>query len=120
VTDPRVEAALGATPPEIPAAEVLDVADALLIDVREQVEWDAGHAAVARLVPMALVPAQIADLPRGRRVLVICRSGNRSRSAAAAMRAAGVDAWNVSDGMQGWRAAGGPIVRSDGAAGTVI
>jgi len=42
-------------------------------------------------------------------VLAICRSGNRSVTAAAVLLAHGVDARNVRDGMRAWQAAGLPV-----------
>ena len=39
---------------------------ALLIDVREQHEWDAGRMPEAQLIPMGLIPLRSADLPRDR------------------------------------------------------
>ena len=50
----------------------------LLIDVREQVEWDRGHMPGATLIPMAEIPSRLADLPRERDIIFTCRSGNRS------------------------------------------
>lgn len=107
-------------PPGLAAAELLGVDDAYVLDVREQVEWDAGHAPDAVHVPMGALGSVVATLPRQGRVLVICRSGNRSRTAAQALRGIGFDAWNVEGGMQAWQSAGGLVVRSDGAAGAVI
>ncbi len=51
---------------------------ALLIDVREQHEWDAGRMPGAQLIPMGDIPARLSDLPRERRIIFTCRSGNRS------------------------------------------
>ena len=49
------------------AGGLLD-AGALLLDVREHDEWDAGHAPTASHVPMREVPARIAELPSDRRI----------------------------------------------------
>lgn len=108
--------------PSVPAAEAvrLAVGDAVLVDVREPVEWEAGHAPEAGHIPLGSVVAAAASLPQAGRVLVICRSGNRSRAAAEALRRLGIDAWNVDGGMRAWHQAGGSVVRPDGSAGTVI
>lgn len=120
-TDPSAQQQAVAVP-QLPADQAIArvVAGAVLVDVREPVEWDAGHAPTARLVPMSAVPSGLADLPRAETVLVICRSGVRSHAAAEVMRAAGIDAWNVSGGMRSWAAADGIVVRSDGSDGVVV
>ena len=51
---------------------------ALLIDVREPHEWNAGHLPKAIHIPMGQIPARIADLPRERKIIFTCRTGNRS------------------------------------------
>ena len=101
------------------APRLLD-AGAVLIDVREPDEWEAGHAPMARHVPLNTVLAAMDSFPRNAKVLVICRSGNRSQSATAAMRDAGIDAYNVDGGMRAWHQVGGAVLRTDGSSGTVI
>ena len=76
---------------------------ALLLDVREADEWDAGHAPAATHLPLA-----------------VCRSGNRSGRATEALVAAGYDVVNMAGGMKEWAAAGLPVVTDGGTPGTVI
>ncbi|MGF1645654.1 MAG: rhodanese-like domain-containing protein [Kineosporiaceae bacterium] len=97
--------------PEIPASDVPD--DAVLVDVREDDEWQAGHAPGARHFPLSQVPSRLGEIPEGD-VHVICRSGGRSARAVAWLRENGVDAVNVGGGMQDWAAAGRPVVTDDG------
>lgn len=89
------------------AARLVDAGLALLIDVREDDEWTAGHAPAALHIPLGRLPQT--RLPADRPVLAICRSGNRSATAAALLLARGVDARNVAGGMRAWQAAGMPI-----------
>lgn len=112
----------GSDLPGVEAVEALSLmaGDAVLVDVREQDEWDAGHAPQAQHMRLATVADAMAALPRGPQVLVICRSGRRSQNAVAAMRAVGIDAYNVEGGMQAWHLSGGEVVAADGASGTVI
>ena len=91
---------------------------AVLLDVREDDEWQAGHAPHAEHVPLGDVAAA-ADRFAGRKVLTVCRSGGRSAKAAEALAAAGVDVGNVAGGMTAWSAAGLPVVRDDGSPGHV-
>jgi rhodanese-related sulfurtransferase len=81
-----------------------------LIDVREQDEWDAGHAAGAHLLPMSAFTERIAEVPADQQVLVICQAGGRSARVTKALIDAGYDAVNVEGGTGAWAAAGGDIV----------
>ena len=101
-------------------ALVLVAQNALLVDVRESDEWDAGHAPQARHLALGHVVGALDDLPRDIPVLVICRSGRRSESAVQAMRDAGIDAYNVVGGMQAWQRGGGDVIAASGGYGTVI
>ena len=81
----------------------------ILVDVREQDEWDAGHAPDARLVPLSELQQRVAELPEDTQFLVVCHAGSRSMRATAFLRAEGLDAVNVTGGMVGWAQAGGAL-----------
>ena len=82
-------------------------AGALLLDVREQDEWDAGHAPGAVHVPMSELQERYTELPERTATLVICRSGGRSDAVAHALARIGrTGCANVSGGMQAWKSAG--------------
>ncbi|MEU6577522.1 rhodanese-like domain-containing protein [Streptomyces sp. NPDC046805] len=94
---------------------------AVLLDVPEPYEWQAGHAPDAVHLPLAALVAG-AGLPieaQAGSVVVIRRSGNRSRWGAELPRAQGVEAVDVMDGAEGWADAGLPVVDSRGRNGTV-
>lgn len=91
---------------------------AVLLDVREDDEWAAGHAPGAVHVPLGEV-TEAAGRLTGEQVLTVCRSGGRSAKAAEALSAAGVEVRNVAGGMSSWAADGLPVVRADGSPGTV-
>jgi DMSO/TMAO reductase YedYZ molybdopterin-dependent catalytic subunit/glyoxylase-like metal-dependent hydrolase (beta-lactamase superfamily II) len=92
------------------AAKVLVDAGALLLDVREPDEWSAEHAPGASLVPMGQVREHQEELPRDRRIIVVCRSGGRSAAVTESLLAWGFDAVNLAGGMCAWAAAGLPVV----------
>jgi rhodanese-related sulfurtransferase len=95
----------------VPAVGMTDLpTDAVLLDVREDDEWTAGHAPDATHVPMNEVPGRITDLPDGDPLYVICRSGGRSGRVVAFLAQQGIQAVNVDGGMQAWAAAGRPMV----------
>ena len=106
---------------KIGAAEAADlVADgAILLDVRERSEWQAGHAPKARHVPLGDLPRRASELPAGRPVVTVCRSGSRSRRAAAFLARDGRAVANLSGGMQAWARAGLPVVANGGRPGRV-
>jgi len=97
--------------PEIVAQLAVDlVRDGTpLIDVREQREWDAGHAPDAHLIPLGELDARRSELPRDTEILIICHSGVRSERATRALRGADFIAVSVSGGMVAWEAAGGEV-----------
>ncbi|QNS02799.1 rhodanese-like domain-containing protein [Streptomyces xanthii] len=95
-------------------------APAVLLDVREQEEWDAGHAPWAVLAPLSALASGDA-LPAaalGRPLVVICRSGNRSRRAVDLLRERGAEAVDVVGGMQDWASSGHPVVDARGSDGS--
>ena len=94
--------------------------DAALVDVREIDEWDAGHAPEAIHIPLADVPGSPKDVDATKPVLVICRSGRRSLTAAAQLRDEGFEAVSVNGGMVAWQQAGGLVVRVGGDPGTIV
>jgi DMSO/TMAO reductase YedYZ molybdopterin-dependent catalytic subunit/rhodanese-related sulfurtransferase/glyoxylase-like metal-dependent hydrolase (beta-lactamase superfamily II) len=92
------------------AARSLLDAGGLLLDVREPDEWVEGHAREAVLMPMGQVHTRLGELPEGKRIVVVCRSGGRSAAITDALRDQGYDAVNLTGGMCAWAAAGLPIV----------
>ena len=70
------------------AKEMMDAGDAVVLDVREQSEYDEGHIPGAVLLPVGSIDEDTAAavIPeKSAAVLVYCRSGNRSKTAAAAL-----------------------------------
>jgi rhodanese-related sulfurtransferase len=93
---------------------------AFLLDVREDDEWEAGHAPEAVHLAMGLVANRAGELPSDRTVVCICRVGGRSGTVASALDGAGYDVRNVDGGMLAWEQAGLPVVTTDGGVGRVI
>lgn len=96
-------------------------ADAVLLDVRELHEWQAGHAPRAVHLPLSALAAgaPLPDAAQGMPLVVVCRSGNRSRQAAALLAERGADAVDVTGGMRDWADAGLPVVDAHGGDGSV-
>lgn len=96
------------------AKETIDRGEAVVLDVREPYEWDAGHIRGAVHVPMGALAQRQDVVPRDRLVLAICRSGNRSSTVTKALANAGYRIENVDGGMKAWVAAGYPMDPPDG------
>ena len=109
-------------PAEIPEVtpEVL-TDDVYLLDVREQDEWDAGHAPHAHHIPMGEIPGRLAEVPTVGDVVVVCRVGGRSAQVAAFLAAQGWEnVANLDGGMLAWEAAGKSVVADTGAPARVL
>ena len=100
----------------VPAVDVKQAAemqngetDALIIDVREPNEYAQIHASGAVLLPLGQLHGRIADLPRDRELLMMCRTGGRSQNATRFMVGQGFEnVTNISGGMVAWYNAGLP------------
>lgn len=104
-------------PSQVPEIEVAGVpAGAYLLDVREPVEWAAGHAESAVHIPMNDVPTRLAEVPEDAEIFVICKGGGRSAQVTAYLHQHGRRATNVAGGTVAWAAAGKPMVSESGAA----
>ena len=94
------------TNPQTTPADAADRPDSVvLIDVREHDEWNAGHAPGATHIPLGELRPEA--IPPHASVLCVCRSGGRSAKATASC-APGIDATDVTGGMNAWAAAGLP------------
>ena len=112
--------AVDAVPAVDPAGAHTEIlAGAVLVDVREPYEYAAGHVADSVNIPLGSLPQHRNDIPAGRRVVCVCRSGNRSAQATAYLRDSGADAVNLTGGVQAWHLQGQPLVTSHGGPGTV-
>lgn len=95
---------------DVREAWALQQQGARLIDVREPHEFAAGHAAGARNIPLGQLTGRTGEVADAETVLVICQSGNRSKTAQGQLAARNVaDVRNVSGGTKAWRAAGLPL-----------
>ena len=80
--------------------------DVELVDVREPAEFAQAHVPGARLVPLGTLQGALGDLPRDRRLYVVCAVGARSAAAADFLVSQGFDAVNVAGGTRAWVASG--------------
>jgi rhodanese-related sulfurtransferase len=96
----------------VAALQLINHKDAIVLDVREQAEYDAGHVLNAKLIPLGKLNERIGELEkyRAQPIVVICRSGQRSASATAQLTKQGFDqAYNLMGGVVAWQKAALPL-----------
>lgn len=105
------------TVPEISVATLaawLADRDVLLLDVREEEEWEEAHLAAAALVPMSDFEIDALPDPAGRPTVVMCRSGRRSAAIVnVLLRDGWTDVHNLAGGILDWRDAGYDVIAED-------
>jgi rhodanese-related sulfurtransferase len=77
-----------------------------LLDVRTQEEWDEYHVPNATLIPLDQLPNRLSEVPKDKEIVVICRSGNRSKEGRDILLNAGYNATSVTGGIKEWYAKG--------------
>lgn len=94
------------------ALQLINHKEAVILDVREQKEYDSGHILNAKLIPLGKLNERINELEkfRDRPVIVMCRSGQRSATATALLGKQGyTQAYNLSGGVIAWQKANLPL-----------
>lgn len=94
------------------ALQLINHKDALVLDVREEKEYQSGHVLNSMLIPLFKLNERIGELEkyRDRPVIVMCRSGNRSTSACALLGKQGfTQVYNLAGGITAWQKANLPL-----------
>jgi rhodanese-related sulfurtransferase len=88
--------------------------DALVLDVREEKEYAAGHIPKARLIPLGQLASRMQELDKfkSKPILVTCRSGHRSARACGMLKKAGFETvYNQAGGIIAWERANLPVAK---------
>ena len=109
---------------EVAQAQIADVPSTfdgpvVLLDVREDDEWQRGHAPGAQHIPMGQVPSRMGEIDADAKLFVVCQAGGRSQRVARYLAQNGYSPVNVSGGMLAWAGAGRPVVTDTGATGVI-
>ncbi|MDP2751657.1 MAG: rhodanese-like domain-containing protein [Rhodocyclaceae bacterium] len=94
------------------ATRLLNREEAVVVDVRETHEWDAGHLVGAHHIAMGQFGSRLSELEKfkGKPIIVVCASGNRSSSACGSLARAGFEkVFNLSGGIGAWTSAHLPM-----------
>ena len=87
------------------AKEMMDTQEVIVLDVREQSEYDSGHIPGAVLLPVGSIDEETAAavIPeKDSTVLVYCRSGNRSKTASSTLAGLGYTNIDEFGGSNTW------------------
>jgi rhodanese-related sulfurtransferase len=91
----------------------------VLLDVREDDEWQRGHAPGALHIPMGQITARTGEIDPAAALYVVCGVGGRSQRVAQYLAQNGYAPINVSGGMVAWADAGRPVITDDGGVGVI-
>jgi len=96
------------------AIRLINKQDAIILDVRDESEFKAGHIVNARNYPVALIDTKLNELAteKERPVLIYCKSGQRSARAASLLNKQGfTNVFKLAGGMMAWQSASLPVVK---------
>ena len=96
------------------AVLLINRSNALVLDVRDEAEYAAGHITDARNIPLAALDARIGELNKfkDKPILVNCQAGVRSGKAVAILQKQGfTKAYNLQGGLNAWQQAKLPVVK---------
>ena len=88
---------------------------AVILDIRDNKEYSAGHIAGAVNMPFASVDSRIGELEdyKEKPVVIVCKMGQHSSSAGKKLKAQGfTDVRRLSGGMSEWSASNLPVVKA--------
>jgi rhodanese-related sulfurtransferase len=94
------------------ALQLINHKNALVLDVREPNEYDAGHVLNSKLIPLGKLKERMGELEkyRDQSIVVVCRSGSRSGTACYLLGKQGfAQAYNLAGGMLAWEKINLPV-----------
>jgi rhodanese-related sulfurtransferase len=101
------------------ATQLINQNKTVIIDVRDEAQFVAGHIRDARNIPAKELAKRIGELEKfkTRNILVVCQSGTQSAKAAATLGKAGFnEVFGLTGGMAAWQAQSLPVVGGKAAA----
>lgn len=96
----------------VAATQLINHKNALVLDVREESEYQTGHVLNAKLIPLGKLHEHFGELEkyRDKPVVVVCRSGARSANACAMLGKQGFsEVYNLAGGMMAWQKGNLPV-----------
>ena len=96
------------------STQMINHDDAVVIDVRESNEYSEGHIINSLHIPLVSLKTRLKDIEKykTKKVIIACRSGNRSSSACATLKKEGFEqVFNLGGGVMAWESANLPLVK---------
>ena len=96
----------------IEALQLINHKEAVIVDVREAKEFAGGHLINAKLIPLGSLNSRIGELEkyRDRPILLVCRSGQRSKVATSQLNKQGfTQTYNLIGGVVAWQKSDLPL-----------
>ena len=91
------------------ALRLLQAKEGVLIDVRTPAEYREGHIPGVANIPLDELEKRLGEIPKDKKVVLICRTGNRSAHGTKFLRSKGFDnVFNSTGGMSTWK---GPVTK---------
>ncbi|PJF37085.1 MAG: hypothetical protein CUN49_02020 [Candidatus Thermofonsia Clade 1 bacterium] len=85
-------------------------ADHVLVDVRTTSEFAGGHIPGAINIPLDQLSRRLGEIAKGKPVVVVCATGNRSRTGADMLvRSGHAEVYNLKGGTMAWMMSGGKV-----------
>ncbi len=97
------------------AVTLINRKDAVVVDVREKKEFEAGHITDAINIPMAKIKQRLSELKKyqSKPVILVCKMGQHSAEAAKVLQEAGhTEVYRLSGGVSEWKSQSLPLVQS--------
>jgi rhodanese-related sulfurtransferase len=96
----------------------LDTGEAIVIDVREHREYASEHIEGSALIPLNSLHPGALPPHKGKKLVMLCRSGNRSMFACMKLNGAvPAEIYNLDGGIRGWVMQGLPVTKPERRAG---
>lgn len=99
----------------VEAVMLINREHALVLDVREEIEFATGHIAEAKNIPLSQLAERLKELNKYQQkpLLVNCQGGVRSAKACGQLKSAGfTQIYNLKGGVEAWKQANMPVVKS--------
>ena len=96
------------------ATQLFNQGKTLLLDVREEAEFAAGHVRDAKNIPLKHLPTRLGEIDKfkDKTVIAVCATGVRSASSSGLLKKSGfTDVYSLDGGMTAWQSQGLPTVK---------
>jgi rhodanese-related sulfurtransferase len=99
--------------PQEKLAEMIDAGKMhfMVLDIRPSQSYSKGHIKGSVNIPLPTLIDKIGEIPKEKRINVVCTIDTNSAFAVAMLRMMGYNAWIVEGGVPGWEKSGRPLVK---------